>query len=142
MTVLSADPTLSLGDGPGSADDPTVNGGSLRVLSHVGDEFDATYPLGAGSWRPLKRRDPSKGWRYAASGGVTQVIVRPGRKLKIAGRGSGLRHSLGGNPNPVGIILTLGQRPYCLEFGGAARFTPGKTYRAQGAPAPAICPGG
>ena len=56
LTITSKDLAISLGSGAGSADDPTVNGGSLRVVSTPGG-FDNTYPL------------PKTGWSYIGKPG-------------------------------------------------------------------------
>ena len=45
ISTLSNDRTITLGGGNGSADDPTLFGGSLRVHTATGDRFDSTYDL-------------------------------------------------------------------------------------------------
>src|SRR6185369_16911906 len=62
LAVRSRDATIDLGGGVGSADDPTVNGGSVRVLSIEGDVFDRTYSLPASGWRVLRRRGTAYGY--------------------------------------------------------------------------------
>src|SRR5213593_3050961 len=101
LTVVSHDGGIGLGRGKDSTDDPVVHGGSLRVLSIEGDVFDTTYPLPPASWRYLRRRKAVAGYAFHGSGTVRAVLVKAGKLLSVAGRGSGLGHTLGANPGPV-----------------------------------------
>jgi hypothetical protein len=56
------------------------------------------------------------------------------------GRGANLTQSLGGEPDPTMIVLTIGDRRYCMAFGGQSVFRAGKRYVAHDAPAPDGCP--
>src|SRR5207237_3044838 len=140
LAVRSRDATIDLGGGVGSVDDPTVNGGSVRVLSIEGDVFDRTYSLPATGWRVFRRRGIAYGYAFTGAGPIRRVRVKTGKILRVFGKGSDLGHTLGGDPAPVRVVLTLGKRQYCMSFGGTVAFTPGARYAAHAAPAPDICP--
>src|SRR6476469_3404739 len=53
LSSLSTDRRINLGGGNGSADDPTLFGGSLRVHTATGDQFDSTYDLPTAGWRTI-----------------------------------------------------------------------------------------
>jgi hypothetical protein len=138
LSVQSSDAAIDLGAGAGSADDPVLHGGSVRVLSIEGDVFDTTYPLPAPGWQYAHHKGVSTGYTFRGMDSIAEVRVRVG-KIKIRGRGS-LGHTLGGNPAPVRVVLTLGDHQYCMSFGGTVQFKAGSSYRARGAAAPGICP--
>jgi hypothetical protein len=140
LGVRSRDAALDLGRGAGSPDDPVLHGGTLRVLSIEGDVFDRTYPLPAASWRYLQRRGATTGYSFTGPGPLRRVRVKAGKGLRVRGKGAGLGHTLGGNPAPVRVVLTLGEQQYCLSFGGTVDYTAGNRYLARNAAAPDICP--
>jgi hypothetical protein len=140
LGVSSRDAALALGGGAGSADDPVVHGGSLRVLSIEGDVFDQTYPLPAGMWHYLKKNGAVVGYVFRGATPIRQVRVKAGYGLRASGIGPGLGHTLGKNPNAVRVVLALGGQQYCMRFGGTAGFKAGTRYVAKDAPAPDICP--
>jgi hypothetical protein len=138
--MVSKDARIGLGSGPGTIDDPTMEGGSLRIVTSAGDGFDDTYELPTFGWKPAKRGKPERGWKYVVDGPVERVIVRPGKKLKILARGPVLGHTLGADPDPVSVVLTVGSQRYCLAFGGDTTFVSDRRYKALNAHAPSSCP--
>jgi hypothetical protein len=141
LQLVSRDPGFTLGDGAASGDDPTVFGGSLRLLWSVGSApaFEQTYELPAASWRAIGKEGPPKGYRLLATPPFTQVVVKPGKTLKVVGAGS-FGFSLDAEPDSVDAVLTLGNLRYCMTFRGEAVFTPGRKYVVKDAPVPALCP--
>ena len=150
LMVLSIDAAIELGAGNGSADDPRLRGGSLRVRSGGGcgasgaTSCDNTYGLPASGWKLVGTR-PNRGYRYSdptqATGPIKTVILKNGkpRRLKAIGTGSGLGHSLAGSPRPVDVVLTTGIKRYCMTFTSLQTFKPGKSFSATNSPAHA-CP--
>lgn len=139
LQLVSDDPAIAVGDA-GSADDPTVHGATLRIASVDGDGFDTTIELPAKRWKKIGKKGASGGYRYKGRGDVRSVVVKPGGTLRVKGRGKGLGVSLGADPAPVHVVLTLGGRAYCLTFGGAVEFKAGKKLTATAAAAPELCP--
>ena len=125
----------------GAGDDPTVVGASLRVSSAG---FDDTYALPTGHWAYIGAPGDGKGFRYKdpllTDGPVKKALVKAGKLVKATGKGAGLGHALGADPNPVDVELTMGARRFCAAFGGTTTFTAGRVFRAKLAPAPAACP--
>ncbi len=140
LSMRSRDASITLGGGAGSADDPVLHGGSIRVLSIEGDVFDTTYPLPATGWRYLRRSGTVTGYVFGDASPLRGVHVKSGREISVLGRGDALGQTLGGNPSPVRIVMTLAGRQYCLSFGGTVQFSPGRTYLAKASPAPDLCP--
>jgi hypothetical protein len=131
LVLLSRDPAVAM------AGDPTEAGGTLRV---AGVGFDDTYELPAGGWTAL---NGGSGWRYRdrtlVAGPIKLVVVKPGKLLKVAGKGATLGHSLGQNPQPVDVVLTVAAQGSCLRFGGTGSFTINRRFKATGATAPGSC---
>jgi len=140
LLVLSRDHSIDLGGGKGSAGDPVVHGGSVRVLSIDGDVFDTTYDLPSAGWRYLEKKGAVVGYVYRGKGAVRHVLLRAGKLLRIAGGGSGLGHTLGGNPDPVRVVVTLGARRLCTAFEGTSKFKEGKRFISSASDAPTRCP--
>jgi glucose/arabinose dehydrogenase len=135
---MQAKDLIQLG-GPG--DDPTVVGGTLRVVSA---SFDDTYPLPAVNWKVIGDPTDHKGFKYTdkllAAGPIKSAQVKTLKLVKASGKGTGLGHALATNPDPVTTVLTLGAQRYCATFGGTVKFTAGKSFVAKLAAAPAACP--
>ena len=145
VKAMSKDVGIDLGAGNLTADDPVTTAGStLRVVSAAGDVFDATYSLPQAQWAYIGAPGGNLGYRYVdpqrMNGPVTAVLVKRGVLVKVVGKGAGLSHSLGGNPDPVAVVLQIGSRKYCTSFGGTVTFDAGKKYLANDAPAPGACP--
>ncbi|HVN75198.1 MAG TPA: hypothetical protein VMT19_02695 [Thermoanaerobaculaceae bacterium] len=142
FSLTARTPTVTLGEGHGSADDPTLHGGSMRVASATAG-FDDTYPLPAVGWKLVGKPAAGKGWRYTdrvrANGPITAVVVTRGRVVRVAGKGSGLGHTLGVDPEPVEVTLAIGGHRYCLRFGGAVKWKANKSFGARAASAPGAC---
>lgn len=127
--------------GPG---DPTLHGATLRVFSTAGDTFDATYSMPKSNWHYMRNPGDNAGYSYKdlpnLYGPIKIALIRNGKPSKLKGGGSALGFSLGGDPNPVNVVLQVGDQQYCLSYGGNARFNPGAGYKAKKSAAPAACP--
>jgi hypothetical protein len=142
LRILSRDgDQLALDDVP-NLEALLLQGGSLHVRAVGGDGFDATYPLAADGWALLKAKKPSKGMKFAdANGPINKITLSAGKQLRVAGKGAGLDQTLGGEPDVIEIVLSVGTRRYCVVFGGSERsFTAGKSLSRKNAPSPAACP--
>src|SRR5439155_7204375 len=117
-------------------DDPVVNGGSLRVR---GTGFDTTYDLPKTGRKYQGKAGQDKGYKFGKGAAIKSVIVKSGKLLRVIGKGSALGHSLAADPSPVSLTLTLGDRKYCLRFGGTVQFKAGTKRLAKDAPKPAEC---
>jgi CSLREA domain-containing protein len=141
LVALARDKAVVVPDG---AESPETGGASLRVFTAAGDGFDVTYTLPAAGWRTQGRAGHIRGHRYRdpslSRGPIAAVVVRSGKLLKIAGRGSKLMQTLAADPNPVSIVLTIGTSRQCMSFGGSKpKFVPGKRFTSGGASPPANC---
>jgi len=137
VVLLSKDRGVTAGRGARSADDPTVAGGSLRI---VGTGFERSFSLPPDAWRHLSSKKPEKGYRLRGASPVSAIVVKPGKLVKIAARGDALGIPLDADVAPVLVELRIGGRRYCFEFGGTVKWKAGKQWAATKAPAASACP--
>jgi hypothetical protein len=127
----------------GTARDPVLHGGVLRIRS-AATGFDRRFPLPKQLWSRLGSQvGSSKGFRYrdrARGAAVRSVVVKNAKIAKVVGSSSQLGPELTENPQPVEIVLILGNTRYCMAFGGEIRFDDGERFLASGAAAPDACP--
>lgn len=126
----------------GTATDPVLHGGSVRVRSLSGG-FDAGFALPAENWRYLGDPAENRGFRYRGRGGegdIRSVVVKDGKLAKVAGRGLDIPAALLADPDPVEVTLVLGNQRYCMRFGGTTQFEAERRFSAHDAPAPGTCP--
>jgi hypothetical protein len=140
LILLVKDPGLTLGRGNGSDDDPTLHGGSLRVVAIGGAAFDDTYDLAAPGWRYIRKAGDARGYKFSKGTPVRKVLLKPGKVLKIVAKGDALGHDLTLAPDAVQVEVRLGEQRYCLAFADGLVFKAGKKLLGKNAPAPAACP--
>jgi parallel beta-helix repeat protein len=119
----------------GGADDPTVVGATLIVISGTGDSD--TFDLPAPMWTASPRAGAFKFRRSDdAATAVRSATLRDG-SLAVRAQEVGI---MLGEPEWVGMILAIGSSRYCAIFdSGIRRSEPGR-FEAAGAPPPAACP--
>ena len=151
LLVVSHDSAINLGAGNGSADDPTVGGGSVRVRTAAGcgtggtQPCDDTYSLPARSWKLIGKAGQNKGYAYKdpalANGPIRGATVKAkAHTVLVAGKGSGLGGGVAADPTSVDLVLTLGAKRYCMHFGGTEKLKVGKKATFQNAASPSACP--
>ena len=109
ILLTLAGPAFAPNFGPG---DPTIHGATLRVFSNNGDTFDATYSMPHSNWQYMRTPGENAGYSYKdlsnTYGPIKFALIRNGRPSKVKGGGPALGFSLGGDPNPVNVVLQLG----------------------------------
>jgi cysteine-rich repeat protein len=133
---------------PGSGNDPTVEGGTIRFFDTLPGAGGAVFalpvqaaPLG---WRGLGTPPGSKGFRYKGAGSAgdpcTVAIIKP-TLVKAVCRGAAvtLVPPLAGD---LGVVLTAGtaSKHYCAVFGGQTRKNTAAGLVRRSAPPPVACP--
>jgi YVTN family beta-propeller protein len=142
---------------PGSAGDPTVNGGALVVYNAAGltnDETELTLP--ASGWTLLGKPSSPKGWRFrSANGPVRSLVIKP-NSLTAKVRGATFGYTLDeAQQGTVAVFVRLGANAGWCAVAPArtagnppssAKFDkPGKFVSAKNIAAPGECaalPGG
>jgi hypothetical protein len=137
---------------PGTAGDPTLNGGELIVYNAAGLTTDLVHiPLQSG-WQPIGKAPNIKGWKFTStdsSSGVSSVEVQAD-KISVKGGTGGFGYTLdepaqGG----VGVRLLLGPGGWCADAPAKTSGNPPTTTRNDTvdkfvaepkSPAPATCP--
>ena len=139
-SLTSLDPTISLGDGNGSGDDPVLHGGGIGFQSTAG-EISCGYSLPPNYWSYLGAGGENKGYAYDdtnAASPIRSVRIKPGRAVKFRGRGA-FCFRLDANPAPLAIGVSIGTHDYCMTFGGTSSFARHRSFIARQAP-PGGCP--
>jgi len=138
-TIATSDPPSN-----GTASDPVLHGGSLRLVSGDGVQFANVYTLPASNWKYIGPPGSNLGYRYRDSafafGPVKGVVVRNQLTSALVAVWPKAGLSLDQNPSPVGVVLRLGGTRYCMSFGGTTAFVPDVHFGGTDAPAPAACP--
>ncbi len=127
--------------GAGAADDPTLGGARLTIVSGGGET--AVFDLPASHWR---RSGQATKYHFKnrvapeAPSEVKAALLRDGRLvIRASAVGLTLDESSQG---AIGLVLTVGGTRYCSAFGGlVTRDQPG-LFMAKNAGAPAACPSG
>lgn len=147
VKFLIRDAVINLGNLPLATgpSDPTFVGGSVRFVSTAAG-FDETYPLPFEHWEyfPQFSGTEYRGYQYkdvqGQVGPVGYVKLKGDNITKLKAKGA-MGFNLSTNPQPVTIVLTLGNHRYCAEVGGARwLYKTGTLWWGKGSLAPAACP--
>jgi hypothetical protein len=126
---------------PGAANDPTTQGGQLR-LTDLGDPdaADVAYALAAAGWSGLGNPAGSKGYKYKGAGSATdpcKVVLIKEKIVKAVCKGPAvdLDQPLDGE---LAVVLTTGtdSKHYCTTFGGSTVKNTASLTKRKSAPAP------
>jgi hypothetical protein len=128
--LVSHDPVVSAGRGAGSADDPTLHGGLVRIHSAAWG-LDASHALAAADWRRTR-----SGWRYAAGG--DKVVVKNGKLLRMSTTVDDTSVSAT-DPTPVDVLVQLGALRLCLAFQPGTAVMKRRGVVAHDGAAPSAC---
>jgi cysteine-rich repeat protein len=159
IVLISRESSLQV-PGAGTAGDPTVGGGILRIMNPLTTESVA-FDLPASGWRVVGARFGAfNGYKYAdpgfAHGPCKVVRVRPNRLVRAVclGKVQNLDYTLDeAEQGQLTATLQLGsEAPYCTGWGGSVGgfidsdrgisegLGPTGWFRGRKAPAPTSCP--
>lgn len=126
------------------ANDPQLEGGTLRIFDLGGNAGDDTYTLDAANWTriPSNPLNPLRGFRYRGASSAVEpckvVLVRDNVVRGVCkNQGMTLTPPFSGE---TAIVLTVGadSKRYCGQLGGTTLFNQTKLWR-RNAPAPGAC---
>jgi hypothetical protein len=129
-------------DLPDVANDPTVEGGTVRFFDTGPGGDDVTFSLPAADWMALGGGD----FRYNPMGGPTlqfpciNVELKDNQiDVKCNGQGVALTPPFAGD---LGVILTIGtsSKRYCASMGGTTDVNSSRRLERHDSPAPGSCP--
>jgi hypothetical protein len=140
LLVISKDGAITLGRGNGSPDDPVEHGGRLTIASSsAAGAFLQEFPLD-GEWNYVKKAGDERGYKWKSkTSPIRKVLVKPGKVIKILGKGAGIGFDLDIDPDPVSGELRTGGHRWCGSFGGETKLKADKRWRAKNAGAPGAC---
>jgi len=119
-----------------ATDDPSVDGGSLRIVGTTGE---VTIILPASGWRRLGPfADGSKGFRF--EGATCPLVVVKAKVVKAVCKFTTGTLAVP-EQGPVTLVLRTGRRTarYCAACGGSDRGNPNKVFKRLACTAPAAC---
>ncbi len=134
---------------PGSTEDPTIGGASLRFLD-VFMNAEVAFDLHQSGWRGLGQPPGSKGYLYRGRNdiedsdpkGTCRVVVLKGRSIKAVCRGelvALVTPLLGSEGVTIGIPAGTASRRYCADFGGEDLRNDATVLKRKNAPVPIEC---
>lgn len=81
------------------------------------------------------------GYTFKGGDPIQKLTVKPGKQIKISGKGDLLGHELTPAPDAVIVELRLGERRYCFRFGGTVTYEQDRSFTAVAAPSEELgCP--
>jgi len=127
---------------PGSADAPTAQGATLRIVNPTSGET-ASFALPASNWTANAPNTVFTFRNTSAPLGVSEAKVARiagGRRITLRARDTGITLDEP-SQGSIGVVLESGSQRYCALFGDAVRRDEPGVFVAKDAPAPDECPG-
>jgi hypothetical protein len=126
-------------DPPDVGDDPTVEGGTLRIFDTGSAGGDHTYSLPAGNWIALGSTPGQFRYKRAVISDPVRRVYVKGHVVKaiVQRQGPDWTPPFSGE---MAVVLTVGDTSrFCLSFGGMTIANSAKRLNRKLAPAPASC---